>query len=96
MKNRLDSRYMLVVFEKVRQFGKPSDGGYELDGMRATSDFDGYTAFLTDGAVTLTLSFHNQYHCDYANRQQLHDFIVRADTIAANYGNKPAGTAGLD
>lgn len=95
MKNRLDSHYMLQVFEKVRQFGQPANGGHVLDGMRASSDFDGYTAYLSFGDVTLTLGFHNQYHCDYPSRQQLHDFIAKADEIAARYGTSVTGHSGL-
>lgn len=85
MKNQLDIQLMLSVFEKVRSHGLARDGEYELDGMRVSSDFDGYTAFFDFEQTSLTIGFHNQYQFNYANNEALEAFLDTANRIARNY-----------
>lgn len=44
VKNELDSRFILSVFETIRTRGKAEDNAYLLDGLKAYTDFDGYRA----------------------------------------------------
>ncbi|MGS2721803.1 DUF3081 domain-containing protein [Paraglaciecola aestuariivivens] len=83
MKNDIDSKFILNVFEKIRQQGEQKDGHYFLQGINAYTDFDGYTIFLEDALVQLRFGFHNQYHFDYAKEQDLEQFLKKLKAIAA-------------
>jgi hypothetical protein len=85
MKNELDSRFLLSVFEKVRQHGKQENGQYLLEGVKAFTDFDGYTLFIEDALVKLTFGFHNQYHFDYESSSHYEAFEKKLKHIVANY-----------
>ena len=83
MKNQLDSRRLLQIYQKVCDRGVPGQQGYEFKGIVAWSDFDGYTLFLSDQVVTLTLFFHNRYQLDYPDGAALEQFLVRIEAVAA-------------
>lgn len=85
MKNDLDLHMLLRVFEKVREHGKEADEGHQLEGVKASSDFDGYTVFLSDVQCNLTLFFHNKYECDYPTEKAREDFEKRLNYIDKNY-----------
>lgn len=74
MKNGLDSKLILSVFEKIRTHGEVVVGGHLLENVRAYTDFDGYTLFLEDNLVSLRFGFHNQYHFDYEKTEHLEQF----------------------
>ena len=74
MKNELDSKLLLRVFDKIRQHGQQQDEAYTLDGIKAYTDFDGYTLYIEDALVKLSYGFHNQYHFDYESNSQLEAF----------------------
>ena len=46
MKNELDSKFLLQVFDKIRQHGDKEDEQYKLMGITAFTDYDGYTLFI--------------------------------------------------
>ncbi len=46
MKNELDSKFLLQVFDKIRQHGSKNDEHYQLNGITAYTDLDGYTLFV--------------------------------------------------
>lgn len=85
MKNELDSKFLLNVFEKIRQNGKNVDGQYSLEGVIAFTDFDGYTLFIEDALVKLSFGFHNQYHFDYESNSHYEAFEKKLKNIAAKY-----------
>ncbi|AWB66465.1 DUF3081 domain-containing protein [Saccharobesus litoralis] len=64
MKNQLDVSGLLAAFNKISQYGQRTESGYKLDGIEASSDFDGYTVYLSDGVSQLTVFFHNKYQLD--------------------------------
>lgn len=74
MKNELDSKFLLRVFEKIRQHGEKDEDVYSLDGIRAFTDFDGYTLYIEDALVKLRFGFHNQYHFDYESSSHYEAF----------------------
>ncbi|WJG10478.1 DUF3081 domain-containing protein [Aliiglaciecola sp. LCG003] len=82
MKNELDSRFLLAVFEKIREHGKLVDGVYSLEGVKAFTDHDGYTLFIEDAHVKLRYGFHNQYHFDYEKEEHLQQFHKKLETIS--------------
>lgn len=85
MKNEIDSKFILKVFEKIRQHGQTKDAGYLLDGITAYSDFDGYTVFMEDANVKLRFGFHNQYHFDYEKDEHLQQFEKKLKNIDTQY-----------
>jgi hypothetical protein len=85
MKNELDSRFLLAVFEKIRLNGKNENGQYSLEGVKAFTDFDGYTLFIEDALVKLSFGFHNQYHFDYESSSHYEAFEKKLKNIVASY-----------
>lgn len=81
MKNDLDTRLILSVFEKIRQHGKQADGVYQYEGVKAYTDFDGYTVFIEDALVQLRFGFHNQYHFEYEKQDHLEQFEKKLKAI---------------
>lgn len=85
MKNELDSKLLLRVFEKIRQHGKHENEEYFLDGIKAFTDFDGYTLYIEDALVKLTYGFHNQYHFDYDSSSHFEAFEKKLMHIDKTY-----------
>lgn len=85
MKNELDSKLLLTVFEKIRQHGNKEDDKYALDGVVAYTDFDGYTLYIEDALVKLSFGFHNQYHFDYASSAHFDAFEKKLHNIVKAY-----------
>ncbi len=84
MKNEIDSRFILEVFEKIRAHGESKDHVHLLDGVKAYTDHDGYTVFLEDAQVSLRFGFHNQYHFDYEKEEHLEQFLKKLKHISQN------------
>ncbi|GAC15113.1 DUF3081 domain-containing protein [Aliiglaciecola lipolytica] len=82
MKNEVDSRFILNVFEKIREKGETVDGGHLFQGVKAYTDHDGYTVFLEDALVNLRFGFHNQYHFDYEKPEHLEQFEKKLKAIS--------------
>ena len=72
MKNELDSKFLLQVFDKIRQHGAKENEQYKLNGITAFTDHDGYTLYIEDVNVKLQFGFHNQYHFDLKSFFLLH------------------------
>jgi hypothetical protein len=90
MKNELESRLVLSVFDKIRQHGdvkddKQFDKVYFLEGVSAATDFDGYTLYLKDASVNLSFGFHNKYHFDSESHEQVEQFEKKLRYIDTNY-----------
>ncbi|BDX07384.1 DUF3081 domain-containing protein [Planctobacterium marinum] len=85
MKNEVDSKLILAVFDKIRQNGQQADEGYLLDGVKASTDFDGYTLYLSDALVSLSFGFHNQYYFDYESQEQFEQFYKKLNNIQQQY-----------
>ncbi|OJF68838.1 hypothetical protein BK026_08550 [Alteromonas sp. V450] len=81
MKNELDSKFLLRVFDKIRQFGAKENEQYKLNGITAFTDHDGYTLYIEDANVKLQFGFHNQYHFDYDNNEQYQAFEKKLKSI---------------
>ena len=83
---KINTREALLTFEKIQQYGAKTESGYILDGIRAESDFDGYTAFLKNEYVTLTLLFHNKFEFEYTNQRERNLFLEKIEKIARMQG----------
>ena len=81
MKDGLDVRQGLRVFNKVRSHGERSGQEHQFRGLHASSDFDGYTLHLHDSNVDLFIYFHNSYRLEYPSRQALESFLHRLQAL---------------
>lgn len=85
MKNEIDTKFLLATFEKIRQHGQKEDEKFILEGVFAYTDFDGYTVYLEDARVKLSVGFHNQYQFDYESQSDFESFDKKLKHIAKNY-----------
>lgn len=85
MKNELDSKFLLQVFDKIRQHGDKEDEQYKLMGITAYTDYDGYTLFIEDVNVKLQFGFHNQYRFDYTSADHYASFEKKLKQIDSTY-----------
>lgn len=81
MKNELDTKLVLRVFDKIRQCGQEEEGKYRLEGVVAYTDLDGYTLFMNDAKVAMQFGFHNQYHFDYQKSDDFEAFEKKLKNI---------------
>ncbi|NSY33285.1 DUF3081 domain-containing protein [Pseudoalteromonas sp. JC28] len=81
MKNELDSKFLLTVFEHIQKHGEVTEEGKRYEGIVAYSDPDGYTIYLQGSGVLLRSGFHNTYHLDYEQDKHKDDFIKKLDYI---------------
>ncbi|MCC5854776.1 MAG: DUF3081 domain-containing protein [Idiomarina sp.] len=85
MKNEISTRQILSVYEKIREHGEADDGKHTLEGISASTDFDGYTLYLEGHQVRLSTGFHNTYHLDYESERASEQFLKKLQYIEANY-----------
>lgn len=81
----MESRFLLSVYEKIRQHGEPQTLGYQLEGVTAYTDHDGYTLYIEDALVKLRFGFHNQYHYDYDKPEHKEAFDKKLISIDKTY-----------
>ena len=81
MKNKLNAKFLLSVFEKVTRHGEKHEQGALLEGVYVYTDHDGYTVFLEDAKVALSVGFHNQYHLDYQRQDDVEQFEKKLQHI---------------
>lgn len=89
MQNEIDGKFLLNLYAKIEKHGKPvmteHGSGFELDGIRISQGFDGYEAYFSDGVVQLTLGFHNKWHADAQEEQQMERFLNRLKQLQQAY-----------
>ena len=85
MKNDIDSKLVLRVFDKIIQHGEKKGDEHFLMGIKGYTDFDGYTLFIEDALVHLNFGFHNQYHFDYEKEEDFEKFIKKLKAINQQY-----------
>lgn len=85
MKNELNTRDILNVYEKIKQHGSSKEGQHQLDGITAYTDHDGYTVYLEGYRTALQTGFHNTYRLDYENSRDAEQFIKALKSIDANH-----------
>lgn len=78
---KIDVKQALRVFDIITQHGEKSEQGWRYRGLTASTDFDGYTVFLSSPKVELTIFFHNKFTADYRNQRDLDDFIQLLEKI---------------
>lgn len=81
MKNDIDGKQVLAVYERIIQRGEITEEGKYYMGLTALSDIDGYTVYLKGSGVTLRFGFHNTYHLDYEHDKHKDDFLKKIINI---------------
>ncbi|MFY8275186.1 DUF3081 family protein [Pseudoalteromonas sp. SSDWG2] len=82
MKNDIDTKTLLNVYEHIQKHGEQTDKGKLFEGLYAYSDTDGYTVYLEGSGVILRFGFHNTYHLDYQHEKNKEDFMKKLESIA--------------
>ncbi|MBQ4846791.1 DUF3081 family protein [Pseudoalteromonas sp. MMG005] len=85
MKNDIDSKTILRVYEFIQKHGVQNNDQKHAHGLVAFSDFDGYTIYLEGCGVLMRYGFHNTYHLEYQHERQKHAFLEKVkylDTLA--------------
>lgn len=84
-KGLINAHQAIRVYQKIREHGTKNGAEYALNGLSGSTDFDGYTVFLSDGKVSLSVHFHYKYTLDYKYPQALDAFIEKIRLIDKNY-----------
>jgi hypothetical protein len=79
---------LLRTFNLVTRKGVKADGLYELSGIRASHDFDGYTCWLTYKDLTVTLVFHGLFNFDYQEESTLNVFFNKVNKLLIEEENE--------
>lgn len=72
---RLDIKQAMRVFNKVQNHGIKRENCYNWQQFEASADYDGYTLYLSNTKVKLTLYFHNKYRLEFNKRHDLDEFF---------------------
>ena len=74
MKNSIDLKRCLLIFDKVSSLGEKRDDKHHYQGLTAWMDFDGYNCYLSYNDVVLTLMFHGKYDIQFEQPDSLTQF----------------------
>ena len=85
MQGIIDLKAAMAAFQKITTKGQKIDSEYKLGELLAGSDHDGYTIYITDKTVTLTIMFHNRYRLDYKRKMELDLFLERLQHIQQRF-----------
>lgn len=85
MKNEIDTKTILNVYEQIQKHGEANDKGKLYEGLCAYSDIDGYTVYIEGSGVLLRFGFHNTYHLDYQSEKNKEDFLKKLNSIAKSH-----------
>lgn len=82
--DRVKKQNLLQIFNLVTTKGTKTDGIYELSGIRASQDFDGYTCWLAYKDLTVTLMFHGSHDFDYQQKDTLESFFKKVSKLLSD------------
>jgi hypothetical protein len=85
---KIDVRLALRAYQNVLQHGVQDADGHHLEGLTASSDFDGYTVSLSDRVVTIRLLFHSRIAIEAPSGRALETFIERLVRVAESSGRE--------
>lgn len=74
----------MQALHNIFEHGEKTERGFELNGIVAVSDHDGYTCTLCNDKVSFNLFFHNKYSFDYQSDDDLLKFERKIAAIAAS------------
>ncbi|TQV78925.1 DUF3081 domain-containing protein [Exilibacterium tricleocarpae] len=81
MEEKINVKQALRVYQTITSKGIRQDDKFVLDGLSASSDFDGYTVCISNGTVSLTILFHNKFILDCPNAKAGNAFLKQLSRI---------------
>ncbi|MFT6791525.1 MAG: hypothetical protein ACJA04_000727 [Cellvibrionaceae bacterium] len=81
MSEKIEVRKALGVIDYIFSEGEKDGDAYVLNGLRAKSDFDGYTVTLMNDYVTLNIYFHNKFRFEYSSKKERDQFLEKMDLL---------------
>ncbi|MBX2859230.1 MAG: DUF3081 domain-containing protein [Cellvibrionaceae bacterium] len=81
--DKISIKKALRVFQKILDSGEKTDSEFRLNGLRASTDFDGYAVTLRNDYVCLDIFFHNKFAFKYSNQRERDLFLDKLDQIDA-------------
>lgn len=81
MSEKVNIKSALRVFERITREGKKDGDGYYLSGLKAYTDFDGYTVTIENDYVRLDIYFHNKISFTFSNMRERDAFLEKIETM---------------
>ncbi|KGJ88465.1 DUF3081 family protein [Colwellia psychrerythraea] len=81
--NTLNYRDLLLIFNLIQTKGVKLSSAYELLGINAQHDFDGYTCWLTYKDLTVTLLFHGKFDVQFDKKDTFNEFYTKVNSMIA-------------
>lgn len=82
MEQLIDTKMALNVFNYITEHGKKKGDKWLYHGIEGWASVDGYTVYLADENVTLSIGFHNKYTADFQSRVYLDQFVDKLKAIS--------------
>ena len=79
---KVDVAVALRAYQSVLNYGERDGDCYRYEGLRASTDFDGYTITLTDGTITLRVFFHSRFSIEPQQGRAVDRFLARIRRVA--------------
>lgn len=92
---KIDVPLALRAYQLIVDHGARNGDVYSFEGLRAGSDFDGYTVFITDEATTVRLMFHSKFALDTPGTGALDRFNRRLRRLVEDDGRGARTAAGV-
>jgi flavin-dependent dehydrogenase len=79
---KVDIALALRAYQTVVDHGERDEEGFVYKGLRASTDFDGYTVTLSDGTISLQIYFHNRFSIEPSNGRAIDRFLALLHRVA--------------
>lgn len=79
---KVDVSLALRAYQNILRLGEKDGDGYVFKGLRASTDFDGYTITLSDGVISLRVFFHNRFALEPTKGRAVEQFLLRLKRVA--------------
>lgn len=70
----IDTHEAVEAFQLIMEKGERRGDEYHYGGLSGSTDFDGYTVFLHDSKVSLTVLYRHRFTLDYKKEEDLESF----------------------
>lgn len=81
MNHLISPKDVIKAYQVIRDNGTKEVNGYRYKALLAQSDGDGYTVFVSDSFVSMTVYYHYKYHLEYTNKKQLEGFKLKLNDV---------------
>lgn len=81
MNHLINPKDVVKAYQIIRDKGEKDPNGYNYKGLFAENDLDGYTVFVTDGQVNMTVYYHYKYNLEYSDNAMLERFKLKINEV---------------